>query len=171
MQIKGPDEEVVFLTQINSDVPPFRLPRASSLIDQIFIMVIGCKDMAAATDWFKTNLGFSRGEEMQIAYTMLAKAYGKDLTTQYSLTTMVDDKDVFLEVDQYPAEAVSRRKHDGMLPPGCSMTTFILPKSRSQASDDKSLLSKHDGRIYSGKASKTLIGPDGALVEVIYENS
>ena len=170
MQIKGPDEEVVFLTQINSDIPPFKLPRASSLIDQIFIMVIGCRDMVAAVDWFKTNLGFARGDEMQIAYTMLAKAYGKDLTTQYSLTTMVDDHDVFLEVDQYPAEAQPRRKHEGLLPPGCAITTFSLPNSHSEALGDRASLFKHDGRIYSGSSSVTLVGPDGALVEVVFDN-
>ncbi|MEO0608349.1 MAG: hypothetical protein AAFY82_08960, partial [Pseudomonadota bacterium] len=120
MQVKGPDEEVVFLTQINADTPPYKLPRAESLIDQVFIMVIGCRDMAAATTWFERHIRLARGEAMEIAYTMLAKAYGKDLSTQYQLTTMTHDFDVFLEVDQYPEQATARPKHDGLLPPGCA---------------------------------------------------
>jgi len=167
MQIKGPDEEVVFLTQINADTPPYKLPRAQSLIDQVFIMVIGCRDMAAAVRWFNTQLGLARGEEMQIAYTMLAKAYGKDLSTKYSLTTMTHDYDVFLEVDQYPSDAVERAKHDGLLPPGCAITTFWHPDfNRLQQVQNKPTQS-HTGVIYDGNTSMLLNGPDGALVEVV----
>lgn len=167
MQIKGPDEEVVFLTQINADTPPYKLPRAKSLIDQVFIMVIGCRDMAAAATWFKTHLGLDRGEEMQIAYTMLAKAYGKDLSTQYSLTTMTHDFDVFLEVDQYPAEAVERSKHAGLLPPGCAITTFCHPEFDRLIEVNDGRPKRQAGALYDGKRSMMLIGPDGALVEVV----
>jgi len=169
MQVKGPDEEVVFLTQINSDTPPYKLPRAVTLIDQIFIMVIGCSDMAAAVSWFEENLNLSRGEEMQIAYTMLAKAYGKDLSTQYSLTTVTHDNDVFLEVDQYPEEAIERPAHKNMLPPGCALTTFYLPRNDQTPLSEGWELSEQDGAIYSNRRSTTLIGPDGALVEVVLE--
>ena len=167
MQIKGPDEEVVFLTQINSDTPPYKLPRAESLIDQVFIMVMGCQDMAAATSWFELNLGLQRGEEMEIAYTMLAKAYGKDLSTQYRLTTVTHDFDVFLEIDQYPDAATARPRHDGLLPPGCAMTTFWHPDfdlvRQAQKIDTQSL----EGAIYDGQPSLVMQGPDGALVEVV----
>lgn len=167
MQIKGPDEEVVFLTQINEDTPPYKLPRAESLIDQIFIMVIGCSDMPAAVSWFEENLGLSRGEEMSIAYTMLAKAYGKDLSTHYQLTTMTHDFDVFLEVDQYPDEATDRPKQEGLLPPGCCMTTFIHPNIDQISLPSGGAFIRHESAIYAGKRSITLAGPDGARVEIV----
>lgn len=167
MQIKGPDEEVVFLTQINTDTPPYKLPRAQSLVDQIFIMVIGCSNMVEAVDWFETNIGLSRGKEMQIAYTMLAKAYDKHLSTQYSLTTMTHDYDVFLEVDQYPDEAKQRPSRKGLLPPGCAMTTFNLPSDFERHESNNWNLQKQTGVIYSGLSSATLTGPDGALVEIV----
>lgn len=167
MQIKGPDDEVVFLTQINADTPPYRLPRAQSLIDQVFIMVIGCRDMAAATTWFEMNLGLERGEDLEIAYTMLAKAYGKDLTTQYRLTTLTHDFDVFLEVDQYPEEATARPMQPGMLPPGCAMTTFWHPHFDLVQQAQGEPTQTHSGALYGGKRSIVLKGPDSALVEVI----
>lgn len=167
MQIKGPDDEVVFLTQINADTPPYRLPRAQSLIDQVFIMVIGCRDMVAATTWFEMNLGLERGEDLEIAYTMLAKAYGKNLTTQYRLTTLTHDFDVFLEVDQYPEEATARPIQPGMLPPGCAMTTFWHPHFDLVQQAQGAPTQTHAGALYGGKRSIVLKGPDGALVEVI----
>lgn len=167
MQIKGPDEEVVFLTQINADTPPYKLPRAQSLIDQVFIMVIGCRDVAAATTWFQVNLGLDRGEDLKIAYTMLAKAYGKNLSTQYQLTTLMHDFDVFLEVDQYPAEATKRQKQNGMLPPGCAITTFWHPEFDLIQRAHSNPAQTHAGVLYNGKKSILLEGPDGALVEVV----
>lgn len=167
MQIKGPDEEVVFLTQINADTPPYKLPRAQSLIDQVFIMVIGCRDVAAATTWFEVNLGLERGEDLKIAYTMLAKAYGKDLSTQYQLTTLMHDFDIFVEVDQYPAEATERHKQNGMLPPGCAITTFWHPEFDLIQRAQSNAAQTHAGVLYDGKKSVLLEGPDGALVEVV----
>jgi len=167
MQIKGPDEEVVFLTQINADTPPYKLPRAQSLIDQVFIMVIGCRDVAAATTWFEVNLGLERGEDLKIAYTMLAKAYGKDLSTQYQLTTLMHDFDIFVEVDQYPAEATERHKQNGMLPPGCAITTFWHPEFDLIQRAQSNAAQTHAGVLYDGKKSLLLEGPDGALVEVV----
>lgn len=167
MQIKGPDEEVVFLTQINTDTPPYKLPRAKSLIDQVFIMVIGCRDMAAATSWFEINLGLQRGEEMEIAYTMLAKAYGKDLSTRYRLTTVTHDFDVFLEIDQYPEAATPRPQFDGLLPPGCAMTTFWHPDFELVRQAQGVAAQSHEGAIYDGQPSIVMRGPDDALVEVV----
>lgn len=167
MQIRGPDEEVFFLTQINSDVAPFKLPRAARLVDQIFIMVIGCSDTQVATDWFERHLGLSVGEKMQIAYTMLSKAYGQDVSTQYELTTMTHDYDVFLEVDQYPDEAVPRLCREGELAPGVAMTTFIIPDWDALIGPWISAPIVRQGCIYSGKRAGTMKGPDGALVEVV----
>ena len=167
MQIKGPDEEVVFLSQINTDVAPFKLPRASSLIDQIFIMVIGCSDMKAGTDWFTHHLGLSFGAEMEIAYTMLSKAYGQHISTQYTLTTMTHNYDVFLEVDQYPEEAVPRPGRRGELVPGVAMTTFVAPDWSSLRGPWISSPKPQQGCIYSSKRAGAMKGPDGALIEIV----
>lgn len=167
MQIKGPDEEVVFLTQINDDVPPFTLPRADTLIDQMFILVIGCRDMNAGVDWFADNVGLQRGQDMEIAYTMLAKAYGKDLTTQYRLATMTHESDIFLEVDQYPGEAVDRPCCPDMLPPGVALATLWVPDIDQLPKTWITPPDVQPGVIYNGKRAGTKRGPDGALIEIV----
>jgi len=45
MQVKGQDQEVVYLTQIRDNLPDYDLPRAGSLIDKLFILVMSCPDM------------------------------------------------------------------------------------------------------------------------------
>ena len=73
MQVRGPDGEVCYFTQINSDLPEFTLPRAASSIDHLFINVLAASDMTATHSWLVDGLGLSLGREhMEIEYTMLA---------------------------------------------------------------------------------------------------
>ena len=74
MQVKGPDQEIVYLTQIRQNLPAYDLPRADALIDKLFILVLACSDMQASLDWFETVLKLSPGRSMDIVYTMIAKA-------------------------------------------------------------------------------------------------
>ena len=166
MQVRGPDQEILYFTQIRGDLPAYKLPRASTLIDQVFIMVAGASDLDATMAWFRDAVGLRDGRKMDIVYTMLAGAYGSDPEALHTIATMIDEDDVFLEVDQYPPEATARPGHDGMLPPGVALTTF---KTRDIGALSGWLTepAPRDGPVYAGKRAGTLRGPDGILAEVV----
>lgn len=167
MQVKGPDEEIVYLTQINDDLPEYNLPRAGSLIDKLFILVMGSSDMDRAAAWMQTCCGLAFGREMEIPYTMIAKAYGTPLDALHRICTMIHDKDVFLELDQYPDEAVQRPRHDGMLVPGCAIGTLYQPDFDSLPGPWLTAPIKREGVIYKGKRVGVLQDPDGTLIEMV----
>lgn len=167
MQVRGPDDEIVYLTQILSDLPQYDLPRAKSLIDRIFIMVLGCSDMRASGRWFETNLGLSLGRDIDIDYTMLAKAFGTPPDQKYTICTMTHERDVFLELDQYPAQAEARPKIQGALPPGIAIASFRCPNFDRIARYWIAPPIKRDGPIYDGARAGTVQAPDGTLVEII----
>ncbi|MEM7327654.1 MAG: hypothetical protein AAF437_02870 [Pseudomonadota bacterium] len=167
MQVKGPDEEIVYLTQINDDLPEYNLPRAGSLIDKLFILVMGCSDMDRAAAWMQTRCGLAFGREMEIPYTMIAKAYGTPLDALHRICTLIHDKDVFLELDQYPDEAIQRPRHDGMLVPGCAIGTLHHPDFDSLPGPWLTAPTKREGVIYKGKRVGVLQDPDGTLIEMV----
>ncbi|MEM0986558.1 MAG: hypothetical protein AAGJ32_09945 [Pseudomonadota bacterium] len=168
MQVKGPDEEIVYLTQIRDDLPAFDLPRAATPIDKLFILVMGCSDMAASLDWMVTHCGLEIGRErMEIVYTMLAKAYGTPTEDLHAISTMIHGRDVFLELDQYPHAAIARPHHDGMLVPGCAIGTLWHPDFASLPGPWLSPPTPRDGPIYKGKHVATLKDLDGALIEMV----
>lgn len=168
MQVKGPDEEIVYLTQINSDLPAFDLPRAATPIDKLFILVLGCSDMAASLDWMKRHVGLEIGRErMEIVYTMLAKAYGTSMEELHAISTMIHGKDVFLELDQYPDAAIERPKHEGMLVPGCAIGTIWHPDFDSLPGPWITPPAVRKGPIYQGRRAATIKDLDGALIEVV----
>ena len=168
MQALGPDGEVCYFTQINSDLPEFRLPRARSSVDHLFINVLAASDMTATQSWLVDGLGLSLGREhMEIEYTMLAKAFGKPLDTRYVISTITHERDVFLEVDQMPPEATPRPRHQGLLPPGISITTVKVPELEAIRVPGIAPANKHEGVIYAGHESRTFVDPDGTLFELV----
>lgn len=167
MQMKGPDGEIVYLTQIRDNLPAYDLPRAAAPIDRLFILVIGCSDMHASLKWFDDTLGFETGRVMEIEYHMLADAFGTPRTELHTISTGIHGRDVFLELDQLPAAATVRPRHDGMLVPGCCVGSFLHPDFDSIRGDWVSAPKVREGAPYNGKRSGTLRGPDGLLVEMI----
>ena len=168
MQVKGPDEEIVYLTQIRDDLPAFDLPRAQAPIDRLFILVLGCSDMAASLDWMVKHAGIEIGrEKMDIVYTMLAKAYGTPMDELHTISTMIHDRDVFLELDQYPDAATVRPQHAGMLVPGCAIGTLWHPDFDSLPGPWITEPVVRDGPVYQGKRVATMKDLDGALIEMV----
>lgn len=167
MQVKGPDHEIVYLTQINADLPEYNLPRAGSLIDKLFILVMGSSDMDRAAAWIQEKCGLGFGREMEIPYTMIAKAYGTSLDELHKICTLIHDKDVFLELDQYPDAAIQRPRHDSMLVPGCAIGTLFHPDFDNLPGPWLSAPTVRDGAIYKGQRVGALQDPDGTLIEIV----
>ncbi len=172
MQVKGPDNEIVYFTQIRDDLPAFDLPRADSLIDRLFILVMACSDMAGSLKWLEDHTDFRIGRDrMEIVYTMLANAFGTPLDELHAISTMVHDKDVFLELDQMPPQATARPHHDDELPQGVAIGTFVHPDFDALAAKNTDLWitppEVRDSAIYARKRSGTLRALDGTLVELV----
>ena len=172
MQVKGPDGEIVYLTQIRDDLPAFDLPRAEALIDRLFILVLGCSDMNQSLDWIEEHVGLQVGRrKMEIVYTMLAGAFNLPLDDLHVISTMVHDRDVFLELDQYPPQATARPRIKGELPQGVAIGTFLHPNFEEvEKRCDAHWISPpttRDSCIYGGKKTGTVKAPDGTLIEVV----
>jgi hypothetical protein len=167
MQVKGPDQEIVYLTQIRSDLPAYDLPRAESLIDRLFILVMACSDMAASMDWFARNLDIAFGREMEIIYTMINQAFGLAEDARHRLTTGIHERDCFLEFDQYPAEATPRPGPDDALKPGIALATLLHPRFDAIPGEWIAPPQRRQGAIYGGRRAGALRAPDGTLVEVV----
>lgn len=167
MQVRGPDGEIVYLTQIEDDPPGMRLPRAESLIDRVFIMVMACSDLEASKSWAEAALGVQTTPTMVITYTMLARAFTLPVEQKHPIAMALHDGDGFLELDQYPDAATPRPRKEGELFPGVALTTFVHPDLSTVQAPWASMPAPREGAVYGGKAAGTLIGPDGTLIELV----
>lgn len=167
MQVKGPDGEIVYLTQIRSDPPGMALPRAESPIDRLFILVLACSDISASAAWLQGALGVDVGPVMAITYTMLAQAFDMPIEIKHPIATATHQGDCFLELDQYPQAAIARPHHEANLRPGVALASFLHPDLASVARSWITPPVARPGPFYDGRLVGTLSGPDETLIELI----
>lgn len=167
MQVRGPDAEIVYLTEIKQGGPGSGLPTARAPVDTLFISVAGCSDMAASARWFEHQLGLCIAPAVEIPYRMLARAYELPPTQLHRLTTASFDGDTCLELDQYPAAAEPRVVMPGELPPGVGLCSFALPSLGRVPGPWLWPPAVRAGVVYNGSRVGTLLGPDGLLVELV----
>ena len=171
MQVKGPDKEIIYLTEIRDDPATTHLPKAESLIDKLFILVMACSDIEKTVDWIEKHLLMDKAESMNIVYSMINKAFKLPSDTRHALATLKHEGDVFLEIDTYPKETTIRKFRKGMLPPCAAIGSFIHPEFEKLMQINKgqwiSAPIHREGIIYKGKRAGSLRDPDGTLIEII----
>lgn len=168
MQVLGRDDgELLYLTSFISRDPNDGLPKAQSLIDRPFIMVLACEDLRRCMAWVTEILGLQMKGPIAIRNTMIQRAWGLGLECAHELTVVEGEGEAFLEVDELPKDAVVRPHHPGALPPGVAITTMVLPDFDRLDAHWTASPVRRKGNIYEGRRVGMLRTPDGALLEVI----
>ncbi len=167
MQVKGADGEIVYLTQIDGDLPEYTLPRARTLIDHLFILVLGCSDLASSGAWLERVGGLRQGRSLDLVYTMISQAYDLPEDQLHTIATLTHERDVFLEIDQYPAQATARPSEPGALVPGIALGSLCSPDLDAVPGPWLAPPAVRDGVVYGGRRAGVVRGPDGVLLELI----
>lgn len=166
MQVVGRGKEMIYLNEVACDTPSSDLPKARSLTDHVFIVILATPDREGTMTWYRDRLGLDAGGTYTLEYTMINKAFGLQEGTQSTISMLQKGRLPIVEVDGYPAEATARATVGGMLPPGNALVSlavdnleaslpFIAPPER------------HNGALYSGRRSATVRGPAGELLELV----
>lgn len=167
MQVRGPDADTTYLTEVLTDDPAEGLPRPQSLVDHLFILVLACRDMAATGRWFGETLGLKVSDPVSIRYSMINKAFDLPADRQHEIATGWSGGRIVLEFDQYPQGAVVRPAHPGALPPGIAIGTLWHPEFDRLRVDWIVPPVRRQGALYDGRIVGTVRTPEGALVEII----
>ena len=167
MQALGPGGEMVYLNQVLADMADTDLPRAASPVDRIFITVLASPDREASIAWYADRLGLERGADYTLPYSMINKAFDLAPETQTTITMVKHARMPIVEVDDYPAAATPRARHDGMLPPGNALVTLAVRDLDACTADWLMPPVAREGEIYEGRRAATAIGAAGELVECV----
>jgi hypothetical protein len=167
MQVRGPDLETVYLTEITVNGPEHGLPTPRSLVDRPFILVLACSDLRASMAWIAEVFGFAMIDPVAIHYSMISLAFDLPPGEKVELVTVKFEGETFLELDQYPAGATARSQVPGALPPGVSICTINFPDFARLEGHWAVPPQVREGPLYAGARVGLLRMPDGALLEVI----
>ena len=167
MQALGPGREMVYLNQVLRNMPDSDLPRAKSPVDRIFICVLATPDREGTVEWYRSRLGFDRGADFTIPYTMINSAFGLPADTLTTLTMVSAGRMPIVEVDDYPQTAGARPRLEGKLPPGNAMVTLAVRDLDACKVDWIASPARREGALYGGNRAATTIGPAGELLELV----
>ncbi len=170
MQVKGPAEEVLYLTMDQNDSGTSSLPIATSDIDRVFIAIVAGRDMAAMDAFYKDKLGMTSGVSFDMPVPNLAKPLGLPNDHVFPLLLRRAGAPASnVELDGYPTTAPDRGRAAGQLPPGNAQVSFTVTSLDNLGITLAGPIVTNNSIAYGGKRSATIIGAAGELIELIEE--
>ena len=122
-QLAGINGEVVYITQILSEVPNFELPDVSKESGSIFICVLGASDLEKSREVLESKFEVRRASDREVSIRVINRVYEKPLDSLHRLSSLQLAGRNAIEIDQLPVEGEQREKLAGNLTPGISIVT------------------------------------------------
>ncbi|WP_226702794.1 VOC family protein [Microbulbifer elongatus] len=160
VQVQGPTGELLYLTQVAGEVPPFQLPQASCAVDHLFIPVLASSNRVASLAQYE-SLAEHSGLTFDTRVTVINQLRGLPMEQQHPLATLQLADRTLIEIDQLEGLAgAPGQPHT--LGGGIAMVTFYIDRIPEQLKTHR-----HPAAPYHGRRSCTLYGHDGERIELI----
>jgi catechol 2,3-dioxygenase-like lactoylglutathione lyase family enzyme len=168
MQVKGPAEEVLYLTTETGDRSTSSLPLPGALVGRPFIMVIAGPDIQALRDWWTGHFNLRPQAINPSLGTLTRAAQNAAADAEFTISLVyLKQHGNILQLDGYPAATTARPRAPGQLPPGVAMTSFDIADLDALNLPFISPPLMIDAAPYQGRRVATTMAPGGALVELI----
>ena len=165
MQVIGPAGEVLYLTQVNGQVPPFDIPMAQCRVDHLFIPVMCCHDRDASLAFYQGFAGVT-GFSFDTRITSVNAAYGYPLERKHPVATVQLAGSTMIEIDEI-AEAAARPCAEGSLPAGIAMISYEVDQLEGLSVTWLAPPQAVVQAPYHGRRAGCCRGAGGELIELI----
>ncbi len=156
-QVRGPAGEILYLTQVDGEVPPFELPRCEAPVDHLFIPVLSTPSREDSLDEYSRISG-TAGLSFDTKITVVNQARGFDLERRHPVATLQLAGSALIEIDQI---AQTRKSPDGVT----TGMTCVAFHRRGEA--DENSLRCEDGP-FAGQRATNFIGCAGERYTLVY---
>jgi len=154
MQLRGPADEIIYLTEFKNPVPGLSVPVARSAVDRTFIVILGGESMDTLQHFYNETFGVPAAPVVESRVTMLSKALGVSIETLYPIAAMALAGESLIEADEMPAQVGPRQAQEGHLPPGIALVGFDCNQIPEAAV------------ALGGQSTHVMHGPAGELIEL-----
>ena len=154
-QVLGPCGELLYLTQVKAEVPPFDLPMTTAKVDVPFIGVTITPDRDASQRAWRTLLG-AQGWAFDTRITVLNRAHGKPLEGRYPVAVVPMPGKCLVEIDQVALPQAPAQRLAGLH--SLCLRLPAVPEAALRAAGWR--LQRHGQRL-------GLTGPAGEHIELV----
>lgn len=167
MQVTGRGREMIYLNEVAQNTPSSDLPKARSLTDHIFIVILATPDREASLKWLERALQLDISSSYTLAYSMINNAFALPSDYRTTITMVQKGRIPIVEVDAYPSAATIRPGDSGLLPPGNALVTLAVESLDELALDFIQAPVKRKGPLYGERRAATIRGSAGELIELL----
>lgn len=161
MQVLGPADECLYLTDVSADAS---LAQAPCAVGPVFITVVGGPDMEALAAFYRTRFGNEVSAPVTVPISVINDANHLPATHCHPLALVTLQGGTRIELDQYPTTATPRPVRAGHLPPGMAMVSFRVATLGEMASPGA--MSIGDMTPVAGMRVACIAGAAGELIEL-----
>ena len=129
MQVMGPANEILYLTQFKNKVPEFDSPKPRCSVDQTFIVVLAGKSLDEMQGYFHANFKLPKATVIESRIRSISRVFNFPADTKYKAAALALRDQSMIELDELPKEGNNRLSLDGYLPAGISMVSFLYYES------------------------------------------
>jgi hypothetical protein len=129
MQVMGPANEILYLTQFKKIVPEFDSPKPRCFVDQTFIVVLAGKSLNEMQDYFHENFALAKATIIESRIRSISRVFNYPEDTKYKAAALTLKGQSMIELDELPKEGSKRSSLDGCLPAGIAMVSFYYYES------------------------------------------
>jgi hypothetical protein len=166
MQVRGPADEVLYLTQIKGKLPELDTPDSACAVDRAFIVILGGRSLELLQDFYGSRFAIPRGSPLDAVITVISNAYQLPPRQLHRLVALPLRGACYIEVDAMPPEVQPRPVAAGELPPAIAMVSFRcqqLSAGLQYLSEPVALADEP----YRGRRSAVCAGAAAELLELI----
>lgn len=167
MQVMGRGREMIYLNEVAENTPTSDLPKARSLTDHIFIVILATPDREASLEWFERTLRLDISSSYTLAYSMINNAFALASDHRTTITMVQKGRLPIVEVDGYPDAATARPGNPDLLPAGNALVTLAVNDFDALALAFIQPPVQRDGPLYGGRRAGTIRGSAGELIELL----
>ena len=167
MQVRGPAGEILYMTRFDPAGSNYALGSATTLVDRVFIVVVGGPSMSELRRFYGDVLGLPVSDTTPMRISVLARANNLPADMTFPLALAPLPKDFAVELDEYPSNTRPRSRPYGGLPPGMAMVTFLADQPDRLAVTWRQKLRAIGSPPYGGRRAGVTIGPAGEWIEII----
>jgi len=125
MQILGPGNELLYLTEFKKAIPGFDTPVARCAVDLVFIVILGGRSMPALQAFYAEHFGVPGAPSVESRVKGMSAAFGNSPDHKYPIAALPLAGQALIEVDEMPPQAGAREFVPQFLPPGIAMVSFV----------------------------------------------
>ena len=164
MQVMGPANEILYLTQFKNKVPEFDSPKPRCAVDQTFIVVLAGRSLDEMQGYFHANFKLPKASVIESRIRSISRVFNFPADTKYKAAALALKDQSMIELDELPKERENRLSLDGYLPAGIAMVSFHYYESSEKCKNTyPSNLPNHELRWCSVKKGIT-----NELIELIH---